>query len=723
MKGKFIFLFAVMSFVSLMVKSQTAWFHPNGKVDNLTRVGIAALSNDYDSLENMRDGQLPKEFAPMRQIPMAKSPAPTAIVSEENWRWWRYSTGNRLTGTRNNSSDDYNVAIRIPASFAGAPIDSVAFILYNPNNVSNLRVWFSECKYDEKGNVEMPPADVDATDYSFDVESPTRNQLYYTVAGLPDQYVVPENGCFIGYAFTEPAIDKNEAPLILLTDSTGKDITQDGSYYLCYMTGKPKFYNMYKRYNYNLTTSIHVDMSNIVQSDVSPYAIVEATGRVGETLSMTAAVHNNSLLGINNFSYRVYQNGKASAEQTYELSSTLTAGGYATFSFNIAPEKEGVNNVSIEITKADGKSNTAEVYTLGGGVLVGLSETAERTNVVEEITGAWCGWCPRGKIGLDNLKKKYGDKIVTLAAHVSPSTSSPDSMATSDYNYVQYVVTGTVGSAPIAIFDRITYADPYAGWSGPDSDGIARFHADNVVEQINTYFPSEAALTLQAGWADDTHTKVTATVGTTFKYDRESYPYGLVFVLTHNGMFGMGAGWSQYNYYSTEYATLYEKQSGKALSHKYHDADMESYVNAGYKIDDEEYDNVIIGTWYNTTIQSGAYGALYGMTDAYANISNAKNKPLQWTTQLDFNDRTKKMVQDDTQLSMAVLLVNNNTGMVVNAAQVKISDNSGIESIASSRKATPAACFTLNGQRVTSPVKGVNIQRMTDGTTRKIIIR
>lgn len=40
-----------------------------------------------------------------------------------------------------------------------------------------------------------------------------------------------------------------------------------------------------------------------------------------------------------------------------------------------------------------------------------------RVQVIEEVTGTWCQWCPRTIVGCEQLIEKYGDKVIVLAAH------------------------------------------------------------------------------------------------------------------------------------------------------------------------------------------------------------------------------------------------------------------------------------------------------------------
>lgn len=46
-----------------------------------------------------------------------------------------------------------------------------------------------------------------------------------------------------------------------------------------------------------------------------------------------------------------------------------------------------------------------------------VPELFYRNMVVEEATGAWCGWCVYGIVGLREMRQKYGDRFIGIAIH------------------------------------------------------------------------------------------------------------------------------------------------------------------------------------------------------------------------------------------------------------------------------------------------------------------
>ena len=75
-----------------------------------------------------------------------------------------------------------------------------------------------------------------------------------------------------------------------------------------------------------------------------------------------------------------------------------------------------------------------------------LSFVPKRGVVVEEATGMWCGYCPKGIVAMETLEKKYPDTFIGLAVHVD------DAMAIDEYKTFSFP-----DGAPTAWVDRSIY--------------------------------------------------------------------------------------------------------------------------------------------------------------------------------------------------------------------------------------------------------------------------
>ena len=83
------------------------------------------------------------------------------------------------------------------------------------------------------------------------------------------------------------------------------------------------------------------------------------------------------------------------------------------------PELAGRNhNMTFNVTDIDGKPD-AVPFNSWGEVNYSLNPATyfPRKIVMEEATGTWCGWCPRGMATIEQMSKKYPDNFIAIAIH------------------------------------------------------------------------------------------------------------------------------------------------------------------------------------------------------------------------------------------------------------------------------------------------------------------
>lgn len=117
--------------------------------------------------------------------------------------------------------------------------------------------------------------------------------------------------------------------------------------------------------------------------------------------------------------------------------------------------------------KIDVELNTTEDYTLvvssmegeDADTIRGSITCFERTVLIEEGTGTWCMWCPRGQYGLQQLHKNRPGEFIDIAVHVS------DPMMVTDYAMSLYAPFFSTYGLPSCVMDRKAslIGDPYMG--------------------------------------------------------------------------------------------------------------------------------------------------------------------------------------------------------------------------------------------------------------------
>lgn len=114
-------------------------------------------------------------------------------------------------------------------------------------------------------------------------------------------------------------------------------------------------------------------------------------------------------------------------------------------------------------------------------------QAAPRKGVlIEEATGTWCTWCPRGDVFMRNLTALYGDRFVSIAVH------NNDPMAVTEYDTGMTSLPGFTGF-PSATVNREFIVDP---------SGLEQPFLDDVVIAPRGAFEVGANLDVETGDLD-----------------------------------------------------------------------------------------------------------------------------------------------------------------------------------------------------------------------------
>ncbi len=109
------------------------------------------------------------------------------------------------------------------------------------------------------------------------------------------------------------------------------------------------------------------------------------------------------------------------------------------FSVNIAPGATQTINHSTQISYSsiEEKNITVTIDSVNGGAdgdsannsqilpFNTMTQSGTKAVLIEESTGTWCGWCPRGTVGLEYMATTYPNSVVAVAVHnADPMTVS-----------------------------------------------------------------------------------------------------------------------------------------------------------------------------------------------------------------------------------------------------------------------------------------------------------
>lgn len=420
----------------------------------------------------------------------------------------------------------------------------------------------------------------------------------------------------------------------------------------------------------------------IVEGDFAPNAVQPLDfGKFmvvkGKSKNIAVSLFN---LGskLSSIDYTIALDGKAGAEQHLDFGKDYGVGGTHTVEIPFAADsKIGTSTVTLTITKVNGVENANATKTATGTLYTVEREFVKRS-VVEEGTGTDCGYCPRGHVVMHNMHNLYGDQFIGIALH---QRSSTDPM----YN-VSYDLGFT--NFPQCMVNRSNdFWDPYE-----QMPAVLKASLNEI---------ALAEVTVAGTFADeDTKVNATASVESLVAGD-----YDIAFMLTADGLTGKTTSWKQQNYFSKGHSgNPYKSKSSMPEDIQFLWDKGSSYY--------ETYNDVLISSSYVSYKNKATLPTLV----ANGTVSS------EYTLKMPTKTTLKKALKLDQVYVVAVLL-DKKTGAIVNAGRARVTGSTGIEDVTTGTEATVVARYTVNGVQVSAPVKGVNILKMSDGTTRKVLVK
>lgn len=322
----------------------------------------------------------------------------------------------------------------------------------------------------------------------------------------------------------------------------------------------------------------------------------------------------------------------------------------------------GIYTGTLSLDKVNGNANEDGVSSLSHEVHV-LSIVPVKRPLVEEFTGCWCGYCPRGWLGLKLMNEWHPDDFIAASYHNSDAMQICSSAA--------FPV--EVGGLPAACIDRHLMTDAYSG------DNDQPMGIDAVWTRISTTEHAPANVSVTAT-IDVTGQTLSATSYYTFCEDQEAASYGVAYIVTADGLSGTTSDWRQTNYYA-----------GSA-------SDRDGYLNELTNSPGSiflVYDDVVIA-------QSHSAGGCYrNIFPAMVVMGQQVRHSCQFSLSKMVSNygRRENLVQDIDRLNVIALLIDK-TGAVVNAGKchVDASAVAGIESVGADL--APEHVFDLSGREI-----------------------
>ncbi len=324
------------------------------------------------------------------------------------------------------------------------------------------------------------------------------------------------------------------------------------------------------------------------------------------------------------------------------------------------------------------------------GYVYSLSENYRRMPVIEEFTSNTCGWCPYGIWGLRDAMKACSDNAVAIAIHTTfEEKLGADPLAADSY---QQVVKAYAKSFPTAMINReVTEHVRYA----PE---LAQAISDQICE---------ANVTLEGAITESmTSSSVTGKVKVDFAIDAPAGTYGLAYVVTEDDVKGV----RQLNNFAAtyyNYSSQYDDQTimqGLSWTQEMLDYAKTATADArGYYWSTEPMDHV--ACYLSSPMGNG---------DVLPAVEKGKSVEVEF----EFDVPSRKSPAIDTEnLHLAALLFDQNSGIVVTAAQIKLSDENtssgpssidAVENTANAQVAVADGAFNVTADNATAEVYTVD---------------
>lgn len=568
--------------------------------------------------------------------------------------------------------ESFDVAMLLADKYTkGKKIETIKVPFPKNAEIGNVKIWLTKkLTLENKKNV----ADVMTLDATMDDST--------AIVKLATPYTIDSDTLYIGYSFDVVELtERTQLPISLINEKGVQGL----------WTHSSRTYRSWLDKSTYGCSAMQVELSGFNANDAYFEGFKDYYNQVNIATPINLTLLNRGYNGIKSIDYS-YSVGDKKVSDHLTLEAPIPACLNASTEFTVtvpAIEAKGKYPVTFSIDKVNGEANS-EVATANSTMAI-YNKLPKHRPVMEEFTGTWCGNCARGWIGLEVMTRLHPD-FIALAYH------SGDVMQVIDQKLFLGFDTENP-SYPMANIDRVyTDIDPYYG-ADMTPFGIEEIWKKQAEILAPASLETEAAFT-----PDGKDIKAKAILE--FPEDtNDADKYSVEFVLVTDGLHGEGQAWEQSNY-------LEENEKG---DYPFPEADI--FFAGSSSIPNMHYNDVVVAT---TRLRDG-------LIKLPAKVEAEKAFSIEGTiTEVDSikNMANYPVIQDSKNLRIVALLLNEN-GQIVNGAQAKVTgyETTGIRNInTNAAEADVPAIYNLQGHRLQTMQKGLNIIRTKDGKTKKVML-
>lgn len=568
--------------------------------------------------------------------------------------------------------ESFDVAMLLADKYTkGKKIESIKVPFPKNAEIGNVKIWLTKkLALANKKNV----ADVMTLDATMDDST--------AIVKFATPYTIDSDTLYIGYSFDVVELtERTQLPISLINEKGVQGL----------WTHSSRTYRSWLDKSTYGCSAMQVELSGFNANDAYFEGFKDYYNQVNIATPINLTLLNRGYNGIKSIDYS-YSVGDKKVSDHLTLDAPIPACLNASTEFTVtlpAIEAKGKYPVTFSIDKVNGEANS-EVATANSTMAI-YNKLPKHRPVMEEFTGTWCGNCARGWIGLEVMTRLHPD-FIALAYH------SGDVMQVIDQkNFLGFDTENP--AYPMANIDRVyTDIDPYYG-ADMTPFGIEEIWKKQAEILAPASLETEAAFT-----PDGKDIKAKAILE--FPEDvNDADKYSVEFVLVTDGLHGEGQAWEQSNY-------LEENEKG---DYPFPEADI--FFAGSSSIPNMHYNDVVVAT---TRLRNG-------LIKLPAKVEAEKAFSIEGTiTEVDSikNMANYPVIQDSKNLRIVALLLNEK-GQIVNGAQAKVTgyETTGIRNINNNAaEADVPAIYNLQGHRLQTMQKGLNIIRTKDGKTKKVML-
>ena len=304
-------------------------------------------------------------------------------------------------------------------------------------------------------------------------------------------------------------------------------------------------------------------------------------------------------------------------------------------------------------------------------------ETTKRV-VVEEGTGQWCGNCPQGILALENLESLFGDKVISIGVHGGGTDNWRYDGYCSALGFTTYP-TGRVNRINALLAPALQIRDEATGrpmFSFNSTEG-GRTFLDVVQSEFENNPYADADITLTKADYNPETRQIAIEGNLNYAVNLSSLNQNIAFVVLENGLSG-----NQANYFYTNTDPLFGEFGQGGL-----------YGSSNPTI---TFDHVAI------RVVDNAFLGLQGLVP----VSVTAGEPVPFSLERAAYDG----VSNYGKAELVAMLLDNNSGLVVNAVKVPFTVNGEYTGIGSVTTDGSDVNVAVNGGDITVNAAGeVNV--------------